>query len=271
MKSGWSLTVLLAAVLLFSAAPVLAQDFYVIAGGGPPVGTKITTLPYEIKNPGFYYLTGNLSYSGAGNGITVASDDVTLDLMGFRVEGPGDNGNNYGIYLYDGTNGHKNVEIRNGTISGWCFGLFDKGVGLRNRALNLRVENCLKGIDFEASYSGSLIKGCTVESANTGILIKGGVATINAVTNCCYGIDGYGTISNNSVSNCDVCGIYCDDASSIIGNTVIATTVNPSGPTGIQIVTNNPVLVTQNTVSVPSGCTPFSGGSGTINVNNAGF
>ena len=85
------------------------------------------------------------------------------------------------------------------------------------------------------------------------------MATSNAVTNSDLGIVGYGTISYNSVSNCGVYGISCDDASSIIGNTVVATTVNPSGPTGIQVTTDKPVLVTQNTVSVPSGCTPFSG------------
>ena len=139
-------------LVLVTTAPALADgDFYVVPVGGG-VGTKITSLPCTIRNPGFYYLSGNLTYSGAGNGITVASDDVTLDLMGFRIEGPGDNGSNYGIYLYDGTNGHKNVEIRNGTISGWDIGLSDNTAGLRNRALNLRVENCLRGIYLGASY-----------------------------------------------------------------------------------------------------------------------
>jgi hypothetical protein len=44
-----------------SAAPVLADgDFYVIAGGGG-VGTKISSLPYTITKPGFYYLAGNVT------------------------------------------------------------------------------------------------------------------------------------------------------------------------------------------------------------------
>ena len=52
--------------LLLSAAPVPADDgFYVIAAGQPSVGTKITSLPYTISTPGYYYLTGNLSMAAA--------------------------------------------------------------------------------------------------------------------------------------------------------------------------------------------------------------
>ena len=258
---------LVGAVLLCSV-PVLAQEgFYVVAGGGPPVGTKITSLPYTISNPGFYYLTGNLTYSGTGNGITVASDDVTFDLMGFRILGPGSNGSNIAINLYDGTNGHRNVEVRNGTISGWWAGLTDwSSVALRNRALNLRVENCLYGIDFETS--GDLVKNCTVEAVTTGINIYGGVATGNTVTNCTYGIAGNGTINGNVVVNCSTYGIDCLGASSIIGNTVITTATSQ---TGIYVNTSNPVLVTQNTVSGVG--THFVGGGATVNVanTNAGF
>ncbi len=86
-KRIFILAVAVVALLIGSAAR--AQEFYVIAGGATAVGTKITSLPYTISSPGFYYLTGNLSYTGSGNGITVSSDDVTLDLMGFRLSGPG--------------------------------------------------------------------------------------------------------------------------------------------------------------------------------------
>ena len=62
MKRKYWLLLLVFAVLL-NGNPVLADgDFYVVAVGGG-VGTKITSLPYIITNPGFYYLTSNLSYS----------------------------------------------------------------------------------------------------------------------------------------------------------------------------------------------------------------
>ncbi len=63
--------------------PVLADgELYVVAGVVPPVGTKITSVPYTISTPGFYFLAGNLTYSGSSNAITISVDDVTLDLMG---------------------------------------------------------------------------------------------------------------------------------------------------------------------------------------------
>jgi hypothetical protein len=103
----------LVGVVLLSAAPVLADDgFYVIAGGGK-AGTQINSVPYTINSPGLYCLSGNLSYiSTTGNAITVNANDVTIDLMGFSLTGPGKgSGINYGIRINSGCT---NVEIRNG-------------------------------------------------------------------------------------------------------------------------------------------------------------
>jgi parallel beta-helix repeat protein len=251
--------------------PVWAQDFYVIAGGG--VGTKITSLPYTISNPGFYYLTGNLSYSGTGTGITVASDDVTIDLMGFRISGPGSGG--FGIYLYDGTTGHKNVEVRNGTLNGWQYGLLD-GTAVNsqnNRALNLRVQNCSQtGISL-ASGGGNQVKGCIADSCNIGILVFSGAISDNAVTNCVNGIYGAGMVSGNTVSSFPPNGndgIRITDASNVSGNTVITSSPNNFNQIGINVETGNPVLIIQNVVAGPG--VHFAGITvGVIKVNNAGF
>ncbi|MBU4448351.1 MAG: hypothetical protein KKD99_07175, partial [Proteobacteria bacterium] len=61
------------------------------------VGTKITSVPYTISSPGFYYLGGNLTYSGTGSAISVDADNVTLDLMGFSLTGAGKSISNCGI------------------------------------------------------------------------------------------------------------------------------------------------------------------------------
>jgi hypothetical protein len=264
-RLAW-LSVVPAVVLSVSTA--WAQgNFYVIAGGGPPVGTKITSLPCTINSPGFYYLTGNFTYNGTSNGITVASDDVTIDLMGFQIIGPGSSVTSAGISLFDGKNVHNNVEVRNGTLSGWYNGFTNQSpnAGLRNQALNLRIENCHYGISLGGQ--GNMVKGCTIEASENAITISGLVSG-NTITNCQIGITGRGMISHNSVYNYSVSGISSSDASSLIGNTVIATT---GTPTGIGVSTDNPVLVTQNAVSGPG--IHFHGGSGTINVanTNAGF
>ncbi len=45
----------------------------------------ISSLPITITNPGSYYLTANLT-GGSGNGITVSSSGVTIDLNGFTLQ-----------------------------------------------------------------------------------------------------------------------------------------------------------------------------------------
>ena len=223
MKRKIWLWALVGAVLLSNGAARAQDDFYVIAAGPTAVGTKITSLPYTINSPGFYYLTGNLSYSGSSNGITVSSDDVTLDLMGFSLSGPGSSTSSYAIYM----NNRKNVEIRNGTVSGWHVDIYEDGSSaLRHRVINIRVENATIGIRLNGD--GHLIKGCTV-------------------------------------GNFSGLGIEAD-AGSIIGNTV---NNNSSSETGIYILTTDPNLVTQNTVTGPG--TRFFSPGGSVNISNAGF
>jgi hypothetical protein len=284
----WLLAVVCA--VLLNVAPVLADDMYVIGGGG--VGTRITSLPYTISAPGFYYLTGNLSLTGSGDGITISSNDVTLDLMGFRLNGPGPNAtvNNYGIHM----SGRQNVEIRNGTLSGWWQGVREDG-GAGHRALNLRVENSVGGIVFFGAVGAQFqVKGCTVDVGigDVGIYLQGGIASGNvvssnngdgidladggimignSVSNCRIGINGREavgclTVSGNSAINCSLYGIQCVGPSTVIGNTVVT---GPAGSVGIIIVSNSATLVTQNTVAGPG--THFSPGTGTSNNNNAGF
>jgi hypothetical protein len=260
MKRKIWLLALVGAVLL-SGSPLWADgDFYVVAAGGG-VGTKITSLPKEITLPGFYYLTGNLTYSGDANGIDVKCDDVTIDLMGFRLYGP-DSGSsiNAGIEL----NAHKNVEIRNGTLRGWYIAIRDQvsGVG-RNRAFNIRVENGSYGIQFTGT--ANMIKGCISQTTETGILSNGGTISGNVVANNYIGIAAQGTISGNSTTNCTY-GIGCSGASTIIHNTIVTTTTSQ---TGIWVYTTEPNLLMQNTASGPG--TRLISGAGTIKVSNAGF
>lgn len=94
-RNLWLLS--LVGAMLLTVTPVLADgDFYVVAVGGG-VGTKITSVPYTISSPGFYYLGSNLTYSGTGSAISVDAENVTLDLMGFSLTGAGKSSSNCGI------------------------------------------------------------------------------------------------------------------------------------------------------------------------------
>ncbi|MDP6433350.1 MAG: hypothetical protein QGI15_03400, partial [Candidatus Scalindua sp.] len=61
-------------------------------------------IPLTISESGSYYLTEDIN--SADTAITVAVDDVTIDLAGFTLDGL-DSGTNYGIYM----SGRSNVEI----------------------------------------------------------------------------------------------------------------------------------------------------------------
>src|ERR1700738_5329496 len=70
-----------------------------------PGGTAV----YTISNEGSYYLGGNLSIA-SGNAITVAANNVTIDLQGFELVGTG---GSTGVLINSGVS---NVTVRNGTI-----------------------------------------------------------------------------------------------------------------------------------------------------------
>jgi hypothetical protein len=262
--------------VMATTAPALADgDFYVVAVGGG-VGTKITSLPYTIISPGFYYLGGNLT-AGAGNGITISSDGVTLDLMGFGLNG---NSSGTGIYM----SGRKNVEIRNGTLRGWGYAISDAemmnpSTPYNHRVINVRSEDNAAGIVFYGN--GHLIKGCSflnntsigintsgtvsgnqIHNCPTGIVSGSGTTRDNALNFCnTMGISGGGTIIGNTVMNSmsgTGTGIHCNYGS-VIGNTVYT---GASGQTGINL-SSEPVVMDQNTV-VGSGTHYAGGGVNTV-------
>jgi hypothetical protein len=268
MKKVTIFLALLAAGLM-SVTPVMAEDnFYVIGAGRPEVGAKITSLPFPINTPGYYFLTGNLSYSG-GNAITVNCDNVTIDLMGFRLAGPSNN-NYIGIQI----NGGNNVEVRNGTLAGWYEGVWGSG-GSRHRMINVRangntygfylngddhlVEKCTAiqgsfgtGAGIVLNSTGKVSDCTVINFSSYGIFIsKNGIATGNMVLNCSdtgiYAYSGTALVSYNLVGLCRY-GIASGGAGgSIIGNVVTTIT----GGMGIlpSVYLDRPNVLDQNTVS----------------------
>jgi hypothetical protein len=272
MKKKLLPVVVLGLVLLNAGAALADGDIYV----GGPWGTKITSLPYEIKTPGAYYLGGNLSYAGSGDGITIDTgvNHVTLDLMGFTLNGSGSG--RYGIYL----NESKNVEIRNGSVSGWNHGIREEGpFALAHRIINVRVVGNNEGIYLAgtghlvkgcevtsttnqfaiAILNGGMVTGCTVRiaSGGIGITVGCGIVSGNVVidsSNAGYGIQFGNTgavVRGNQMSGCiqGIGGLF--GSGTVIGNTV--NTAN--GTKGIYLPDITPNVLDQNTVLGPG--TPY--------------
>ncbi|MBU4446981.1 MAG: hypothetical protein KKD99_00240, partial [Proteobacteria bacterium] len=156
-KRIWLLA-LVAVVFLGGSAAWADDGFYVIGGGGG-VGTKINSLPYTINTPGFYYFGGNLTYNGSGNAITVNVDNVTIDLMGFSLTYNGSSSTPDGIHMHE----RSNVEIRNGTISGFFTGINeDSANGTNHRVINIRADSNTRtaGVGILLSGLNHLVRGC---------------------------------------------------------------------------------------------------------------
>ena len=184
--------------------------------------TPILKLPFTISTTGSYYLAGDLSSDT--NGIIVEANNVTIDLAGFRIVGPG-SGSNYGIYM----NGRRNVEIRNGTVQGFT-GTYRQGGGIYeangtgHRVVGLRAVSNGPGIVLGGSCH--LIKDCSVvENMSYGIQV-GKCSTVTG--NTCFGnhdrgISAYGscTVKDNTCCYNGNQGILCDGGgnSTVTGNT----------------------------------------------------
>ncbi|MEW6658986.1 MAG: right-handed parallel beta-helix repeat-containing protein [Thermodesulfobacteriota bacterium] len=193
MKTKFRLLVL-AAMVLWPTTAAWA-DFYVVGVG--KVGTRITSVPYTISQPGFYFLSGNLTYSGTFHAITVNADDVTIDLMGFSLIKDGPRVGT-GVYM----SGRTNVEIRNGTVRGFGYGVREaSATGNKHRAINVRATGNLYGIYFLGS--NHLLQGCSGSNNDQiGLFLTSGV-----ITGC--------TASNNSS------GIVAHGPANVLGNTAL--------------------------------------------------
>jgi hypothetical protein len=269
MKRKYWLLLLVFSVLL-PGSPVLADgDFYVVAAGGG-VGTKIASLPYTISAPGFYYLGGNLSNTRTDTAINVNANGVTIDLMGFCLNGSEKLG--MGISLNS-----NNVEIRNGTVRNFAIGIMGQMGTSDHRILNVRAVNNTSCLEFEGT--GQLVKGCEV-TGDSGIRVNCSVVSGNTVHDCVIGIyaNGDSLISGNAVRNCSDKGITTNDSATVSANSVnycaigifffggslIGNAVQCfTDQTGIWLYTGQPCMLDQNTV-IGEGTHYSGGGSNTV-------
>ena len=263
-------------------------DFYVIAGGGRMAGTEIKSLPYTISTPGFYYITKNLWSPPETHGLTIEADNVTLDLMGFSIgllALPGVPAGYDGIHM----NGRTNVEIRNGTVTGFHrHGIHEASqTGVGHRIINVRsVSNRFYGIKLDSI--GNLIKGCLVYANGNGISTGDGstITGNNAIENLGHGIStGVGsTVTGNIARGHYFYGIGTNSGSTVIGNTAyengtsgiyggIGSTVTgnncyKNGVYGIILYDGNSTI-NSNTAYLNGDTGIYSGGDSTLTGNTA--
>jgi parallel beta-helix repeat protein len=216
--------------------------------------------PYQIKEAGSYRLSGNLVVSAGANAINITVSNVTLDLNGFTISGPGSSA------ISGASTPISAVSVRNKTISG-----LNSGVDLGNctgcSIQQMIIENGPNGINVGpgARVSSNLITGVTQGFVLGNGIVAGVNSTIvgNTVTASTFGIQAASssTVSGNTVSNSYSVAINVGIYSTASGNT--ATNSN----TGILV--SCPANLLGNTALANAfGNISYNSGSGCNSVNN---
>jgi hypothetical protein len=216
----------------------------------------IRRVPYTIVRPGHYCLSGDLRTAiTGGNAITIAADDVLLDLNGFSLDGTaaGTATAANGIFSYQSAR----VTVRNGAVRGFFDGIQLGAGGARVAGLTVervRVDRTAVGIAVRGLGGGHVVRdnvvtnsgGSTVpgETNGVGISILGGADVVGNVVIHTFGdspvafdlTGGAMTVLNNRVHDSGNLGFGCDSLQHLRDNLVIDT---PNAYLGCNLIGGN--------------------------------
>ena len=170
----------------------------------------------SIDSPGSYVLLGNLSVR-AGDGITINSDNVTLDLNGFTISSSANPASGTAVLF---PSSRHNIVIRNGHIGG--AGAVDPATGGFSGA------GFSKGIFSTGTLDNSLVSEITLSGlALYGIYLDSGSTVDRCVVVSCYGIGIVGqAVTNCSATNCGNTSIQGISVSNSYGASVAGTGIS---------------------------------------------
>ena len=167
--------------------------------------TPISAAPFTISAGGSYYLTTNLTVS-AGDAITIAADNVTLDLNGFTIRSTAASATGTGILLNGGL---RNLTLANGFIQG---GVTNNGSGVYSgggfaNGIYFSGNAPLNVLASRLSISGCSVYGIYLLNGNSTVVEACAVRTVGG-----YGIVA-STIKSCAAMDCGNTAIYGDEVS----------------------------------------------------------
>lgn len=162
---------------------------------------------YVIAAGGSYYLTGNINVV-SGNGITIAADNVTLDLNGFAVASTSAAPSGAAVNL---SGVRINVAIRNGHLrgttsysgGGFTSGGFAAGISAASGGSNLRAGDIdVSGIAGDGINLGSAAGSSTAAARCSVSVCTGEGIRATLVTDCSAVTTGASAITASTACGC---------------------------------------------------------------------
>jgi hypothetical protein len=178
--------------------------------------TLIASLPFTITNSGAYYLGAILTGISGANGITIVTNNVTIDLNGFALFGVA--GSLHGIAS---TAAFSDISIFNGRLRNWggcginlsnCDTVLFKEVNVNgNGAIGLAAGQSAQVIDCVSignqaaivSSHYSIIRNCICNNNGSGIT----VGLYSTISGCSLTLDGNTEINANPACNIIDCTV----------------------------------------------------------------
>jgi len=177
----------------------------------PRTPIRAGDLPLAIYAPGSYYLTEPIDFAGQNvNGITINSSNVSIDLGGFALRGPGASvgTTGSGIKL---TGDFTGISISNGSLEGW-----------REKGCDLGLGTLQKITGITATYNGA--QG----------IYGGNNAVVSQCVTANNGMDGFALRTSGSILNCSSHGDGGDGFNLAENCSINFSTAEISGGYGIQ-------------------------------------
>jgi len=216
--------------------------------------TAIPSLPYTISTQGIFCLTHNLDTNiTTGNAIEITTNNVTIDLNGFKLGGlsAGTATQTNGIY----SNEKKNITIRNGIVRGFFNGITLDDTPPYGESSGHLVEDIL--VD-QNRQCGIFIIGTGSVIRNNRVVLTGGWTGGAYAPG--FGIDAAGDdirVLNNEVVNTFGAGggfgiLLVNSHRGFVQGNRISQVTNSSGASasrGIDIANSDNAVITDNRIS----------------------
>jgi hypothetical protein len=139
--------------------------------------TPITNIPFNITQPGSYYLTGSFTGVAGTNGITILTSGVSLDLKGHILTGVP--GSADGIQV---AAGRKTISIQNGIVRYWGGDGVDAGAASVGYVMVKDIQAISNGVDGIRFISSSAALDClAIENGANGFSL---VSNAGLFRNC---------------------------------------------------------------------------------------